>query len=756
MLRKSKIRSGNLDMGKRKATLLWLGLLPCLWCFGQQPEGNTLTVCWDMSLSMQERDLDKDLAVLDSIMAKDAIHTVQLLTFSCVVQEQIITIPGGDASTLKRELSEISYDGASFFEQLNNITKKGKVLVFTDGRKTDPNDFLSLDKGDVIINSADQADRKTLQLWGFLNRVTVVDLATGQKSPKSKVSSSERKGAVYLDGLPIANVLIHTSGGKSMITDNTGGFTYNGGIGDTLWIKVDERIKHQLVVNDREAELNFYLDSKTIALDEVVVKENVLKIPQKVSTAYGMEDARAVGYSVGRVGDKDISDSEAKLHEALDGKVSGVQISKASGWDNKSTLGKTLIRGSNSLNMNNYALIVIDGIPMESSKRADALGATQFASWRSTSSNDQFETNTDYIDPSNIAEVTVLKGLAATNRFGTLGANGVIMITTKTGRTENGSDKAVDRARLTNNIFEGNLATRKGKLVTPYLKELQKARDLKTAYQKYLVQRESFQDQFVYFIDVSDYFRTANAALADQVLSNVLEIPREYEALRSLFLKYSELQNAEMALLTAKIIKAHFPEKIQSYYDLAVAEQRAGNFQIAADLFNGIVIGSLDPTLDFSPMNKTASTALRNLVNQHRSALDISKISTDYQNNLTYNVRLVFDWEGPDKQFILKFVNPQKRFFDWEHSRVADGKRISSEIMHGHATEQFEIVGDIAKGEWQVYVTNLSKERATTPFWIKCTLQYNFGKANQRTEERLIRLSSSEDKEQLFFKFTSS
>ncbi len=744
-------------MVKPKVKLLWFGLLSYIWIFGQQPDDTTLTVCWDISLSMRERDLGKDLAVLDSIIAKDAINTVQLLSFSNVVQEQIITIPNGDWNLLKRTLSKMSYDGASFFEQLNSITKKGKALVFTDGRKTDPNDFLSLDRGDVIINSSSQADRKTLQLWGFLNRVTLLDLAAGQNSTQPKVFSNEHKGAVYLDGQPLANVLINTSGGKSMITDNTGEFTYNGGIGDTLWIKVDERIKHQVVVNDREAELNFYLDSKTIALDEVVVKENVLKRPQKVRTAYGMEDARAVGYSVGRVGDEDISDSEAKLHEALDGKVSGMQITKASGWDSKSTLGKTLIRGANSLNTNTYALIVIDGVPMESSKRADAFGATQFASsFSGASGNGQFDTNTDYIDPSNIAEVTVLKGLAATNRFGTLGANGVIMITTKTGKKKNSSDQTVDSARLTNNIFEGNLDVRKRKRAIAYLKELQNARHLEEAYQRYLAQRESYFNAFAYFIDVADYFRTASVVLADLVLSNILETPSEYEALRSLFLKYSELQNAEMALLTAKITKDRFPKKIQSYYDLAIAEERAGNYQIAADLLNGIVMGSLDPKLDFSPLNKVAGTALRNLVNRHRSALDITKIGINYQNNLTYNVRLVFDWEGPEKEFILKFVNPQNRFFDWEHSRVADGKRISSEIIHGHATEQFEIVGDTAKGEWQVYVTNLSKERATTPFWIKCTVQYNFGKVNQRTEERLIRLSNSEVKEQLFFKFTSS
>ena len=199
---------------------------------------------------MEARELDKDLSVLDSIISKDTINAVQLLSFSSTAQEQTIPILNGDWSQLKDILAKTQYDGASFFGRLNSITKKGRTLVFTDGRKTDPDDFLSLDKGDIIINSSSQADHKTLQLWEFLNRVTLLDLSAGQESEKTKIAPSSLKGTVYLDGQPVANVLIRVSNGKSIITDSTGQFRYKGAVGDTLWINTTEAPTRKIVVKD--------------------------------------------------------------------------------------------------------------------------------------------------------------------------------------------------------------------------------------------------------------------------------------------------------------------------------------------------------------------------------------------------------------------------------------------------------------------------------------------------------------------------
>ena len=75
--------------------------------------------------------------------------------------------------------------------------------------------------------------------------------------------------------------------------------------------------------------------------------------------------------------------------------------------------------------------------------------------------------STSYLDPNNIADVTILKGLAATNRYGSLGNNGVILITTKTASYDVVNNKNKDQALLTNNIYDGKIKVNKKLVVTP-------------------------------------------------------------------------------------------------------------------------------------------------------------------------------------------------------------------------------------------------------------------------------------------------
>jgi uncharacterized protein YfaP (DUF2135 family) len=112
---------------------------------------------------------------------------------------------------------------------------------------------------------------------------------------------------------------------------------------------------------------------------------------------------------------------------------------------------------------------------------------------------------------------------------------------------------------------------------------------------------------------------------------------------------------------------------------------------------------------------------------------------------------LVFDWNNPDAEFEIQFVNPSKRFFKWLHTRE-NPEEINDELKNGYSQEEFEIVGG-DKGEWIInvkYLGNRTKGNST-PTYLKCTVQYNFGKPNQRDEEHLIRLSRI-GQEQLFAK----
>ena len=102
--------------------------------------------------------------------------------------------------------------------------------------------------------------------------------------------------------------------------------------------------------------------------------------------------------------------------------MAGVNVVGGGGAPGQST--KINIRGISSLTGNTQPLFVVDGIPFDNSVNAstNSNGGTQF-------SNRAFD-----IDPNNIESMTILKGAAAAALYGSRATNGVVVITTKTGK----------------------------------------------------------------------------------------------------------------------------------------------------------------------------------------------------------------------------------------------------------------------------------------------------------------------------------
>ena len=160
--------------------------------------------------------------------------------------------------------------------------------------------------------------------------------------------------------------------------------------------------------------------SNTINLS---LKEGV-ELGEVVVTGLGIKkEKKALGYAVTTVGSEDIEQrAEGDVARILRGKVPGVDIAATSGLAGSGT--NVVIRGYSSISGTNQPLFVVDGVPFGSDTDTDRT-ANQGVAAASSRFLD--------LDPKNIAEVNVLKGLAATVLYGEAGRNGVILITTKTG-----------------------------------------------------------------------------------------------------------------------------------------------------------------------------------------------------------------------------------------------------------------------------------------------------------------------------------
>lgn len=191
---------------------------------------------------------------------------------------------------------------------------------------------------------------------------------------------------------------------------------------------------------DGKFSLNIPSDKKTLVISLIglrtkevaagqnlrIVLENDSKLMEEVVvTAMGISrEKKALGYASQNLKTDDlVKASNSDLAGALQGKVSGVQITPSSGMPGASS--RIVIRGARSFTGDNTPLYVIDGMPVSS--------AADFSTGNSTSGTDIANRAVD-IDPNDIESIDVLKGQGASALYGIRASNGVIVITTKSGR----------------------------------------------------------------------------------------------------------------------------------------------------------------------------------------------------------------------------------------------------------------------------------------------------------------------------------
>jgi len=168
-----------------------------------------------------------------------------------------------------------------------------------------------------------------------------------------------------------------------------------------------------------EMQLDFRLTQDVLGLEEVIV-----------TGLGGLEEKRKLGVLIESVKPETAAKSgETNLVTALRGNVPGFEIKKTSG--DAGTNAYFRIRGTGTISGGHEPLIVIDGSPVNSSTRTvGADGGVQSARNRNEASSRTSDINID-----DIASIEVLKGAAASAIYGSRASNGVILITTKSGKT---------------------------------------------------------------------------------------------------------------------------------------------------------------------------------------------------------------------------------------------------------------------------------------------------------------------------------
>lgn len=160
------------------------------------------------------------------------------------------------------------------------------------------------------------------------------------------------------------------------------------------------------------------------SLINVTMQDDPILLNEVVVTALGISrEKKALGYAFQEVKGETLDGHVSNFTSALSGKVAGVTI------NTNSTVGgnsRIVIRGESSLNYQaNQPLYVIDGVPVGNDAVQNHNGA-------------DFGNSAAEFNPNDVESVSVLKGAAAAALYGSRAANGVIMITTKSGKSQKG------------------------------------------------------------------------------------------------------------------------------------------------------------------------------------------------------------------------------------------------------------------------------------------------------------------------------
>ena len=280
------------------------------------------------------------------------------------------------------------------------------------------NDFNVEKKVDITINNAsiqeilDRLLEETGMGYKIMDHIIII--SSKEVNNFSKIEDQAKKtvtGKVTDSfGSPLPGVTLVVKGTtQGTITDSEGNYNFAKIPGDAILVFSFVGMKTQEISAAGKASINVTMEEKTVGLEEVV------------AIGYGTVKKRDMIGSVASITAKDLlKTAPVSIESALQGMAAGVQVNSGAGIPGAPQQIK--VRGISSISSGTDPLWIIDGIPVQSTTMDDSYNG---------------ETNQSILsmyNPNDVESIEVLKDAAATSIYGSRGSNGVILVTTKSGK----------------------------------------------------------------------------------------------------------------------------------------------------------------------------------------------------------------------------------------------------------------------------------------------------------------------------------
>ncbi|SER20143.1 SusC/RagA family TonB-linked outer membrane protein [Pedobacter rhizosphaerae] len=279
----------------------------------------------------------------------------------------------------------------------------------------------------IDIEDVERRNTKAFHFMSFVFNLTIGILMFGSvltvQAQQNKPIIIKGRVIDAADNQPLVGITISSSARKVLGTTNENGdFSISLVAADDVSFNMVGYTVIKRNFNVSQTGIVIKMTSSTSQLNEVVV------------TALGIKrEEKALGYAITKVDSTEFTNAVASnWTDALSGKVAGLNLVRNSG---PAASNKIILRGENNLTGDNEALIVIDGVVASSSTRRTAASSGGVYGTSGDIMPPDFGSALNDLNPDDIESVTVLKGPGASALYGQRGANGAIIITTKSAKT---------------------------------------------------------------------------------------------------------------------------------------------------------------------------------------------------------------------------------------------------------------------------------------------------------------------------------
>ena len=704
-----------------------------------------ITILWDQSLSAENRNLNKELELLDAYFKKLQQVTVRLVGFSNeVIEDKTYTVTKGNWEELKNKLKATIYDGATNYSFLgSSLYATDEFLLFSDGLANFVGEDLNITKTAVYsIASNPKSDFSVLKAIATKSKGEFINLNTLDTNKAVNLLSNQTykflgiKEDVGVDATVSILEKVNDEFYPSIPTTVSGNLMLSGRV---------SRLGRQII-------LQFGFDNKVVEEREIYLKESQ-NSEMEIDRIWATKKINELDMNYNK--NKNAIESLGKKYGIVTRNTSLMVLEEVQDYiryniDPPAELLQEYnnLKGRTPNNREEFEQSTFDLSYLPA--RRDEWYNWNANSWKRFLQNKIIEPSFGLVQSETSIiveeEIEIMSDM-------------IVSSEDEVSEYESKSQKSISSTGFAQLQAEsGKSSGAKGSVTgfkahvagdETYILEIEKSND---AYKAYLEYREKYKTSTKFYFDVAQFFTDRKEyRLALRILSNIAELDQEnYELYKGLGFKLKAMGRYQAASYVFKKVLDWRPMEPQSYRDYGLSLADEGKLQEGLDvLTEGITrkYAANIPGLFFG-IQEIFYTDINGLVGKNPK-LRVNEQIKKYIKPVDADVRVILSWNLGDSYIDLHITDPNDEKCDYTNMATSTGGQFSTDFGGGYGPREF-IQRKAVKGKYKIqthyYGDNI--QRVAGPAMIMVEIYKNFGTSKE--ERTVIALHPSTEQGNMF------